>query len=77
MTRSNIMPKRYFEFVNGRSAKFWEIGNRGTDVMVRFGRIGTNGQTQVKTLPNAAEAERRVAKLVAQKLAKGYELVAS
>ena len=71
------MPKRYFEFVDGRSAKFWEVGSRGNDVMVRFGRIGTNGQTQVKSFPDNTTAERRVEKLVTQKMAKGYELVAS
>ena len=70
------MPKFYFEFVDGKSAKFWEAGSRGNDVMVRFGRIGSEGQTQVKTFPDAAAAEHRVEKLVSQKLAKGYELVA-
>ncbi len=72
------MPKRYFEFVNGKSAKFWEVGNCGNDVTVRFGRIGTAGQTQVKTFPDAAAAEQHVEKLVAQKTKKGYrEAVAS
>jgi DNA ligase 1 len=72
------MPKRYFEFVDGKSAKFWEVGGRGNDVMVRFGRIGTAGQTQTKSFPDAEAAERHVAKLVAQKTKKGYrETVAS
>ena len=44
--------------------------------MVHFGRIGTNGQTQVKSFPDTTTAERRVEKLVTQKMAKGYELVA-
>lgn len=42
--------KRYFEFVGGTSAKFWEISTGGSEVSVRFGRIGTEGQTQVKRL---------------------------
>ncbi len=72
------MPKRYFEFVNGKSAKFWETDSRGNEVTVRFGRIGTAGQTQVKSFPDAAAAERHVAKLVTQKTKKGYrEAVAS
>jgi predicted DNA-binding WGR domain protein len=64
--------KRYFEFVGGTSAKFWEIGTSGSDVTVRFGRIGTEGQTQVKNLADADAAAKHVEKLIASKLAKGY-----
>ena len=42
--------KRHFELVEGNSSKFWEISTAGNDVTVRFGRIGTNGQTQTKDL---------------------------
>ena len=64
--------KRYFEFVSDTSAKFWEITTNGTEVTVRFGRIGTEGQTQVKTLADAGEAVRHANKLAASKTAKGY-----
>jgi DNA ligase 1 len=37
---------RRFEFVGGSSSKFWEIRVSGNQAVVRFGRIGTNGQTQ-------------------------------
>jgi predicted DNA-binding WGR domain protein len=66
------MKKRYFEFVGGTSAKFWEIGVSGTAVTVRFGRIGTEGQTQVKELADADAAAKHAEKLIGQKLAKGY-----
>ncbi len=66
------MSVRYFEFIGGKSAKFWAIGSRDSQVTVRFGRIGTAGQAQVKTFPDAEAAERHVAKLVAQKTKKGY-----
>jgi predicted DNA-binding WGR domain protein len=69
--------KRYFEFVGGNSAKFWEIGTSGNEVTVRFGRIGTEGQTQVKTLADAAAATKHAEKLIAQKLAKGYQETAA
>jgi DNA ligase 1 len=39
---------------------------------VRFGRIGTPGQTQVTTLPDAAAAAKHAEKLLASKTAKGY-----
>jgi DNA ligase-1 len=64
--------KRYFEFVSGSSSKFWEIDVNDKAVTVRFGRIGTNGQTQTKTLADAAAATRHAEKLIAEKAAKGY-----
>ena len=66
------MDKRYFEFVGGTSYKFWEVRREGNRVTVRFGRIGTTGQTQVKELPDAQAALRHAQRLVAQKTAKGY-----
>ena len=66
------MHKRYFEFVGDNSAKFWELGISGTEVTVRFGRIGTDGQTQVKSFPDAAAANRHAEKLVTAKIGKGY-----
>ena len=63
---------RHFEFVGGSSAKFWEVGVSGCDVTVRFGRLGTSGQTQSKTLDDAAAAQNHAEKLIGQKLEKGY-----
>jgi predicted DNA-binding WGR domain protein len=63
---------RRFEFVGGTSAKFWEIGHLGSEVTVRFGRLGTNGQTQTKDLGSEAAAALHVETLVSEKLAKGY-----
>ena len=63
---------RRFEFVEGGSKKFWEIGQTGCDMTVRYGRIGTNGQTQTKTFPDEARTAREVQKLIAEKVKKGY-----
>ena len=60
-----------FEFVGAGSSKFWEISHRGPEVIVRFGRIGTNGQTQTKELGSETAAAFHVAKLIKEKLAKG------
>jgi len=65
--------KRYFAFVEGSSAKFWEISQNGKDVTVRFGKIGTNGQTQTKTLADADAATKHAEKLIKEKLGKGYQ----
>ena len=64
--------KRYFEFVGGSSAKFWECVVSDNEVTVRFGRIGTDGQTQVKTLADTDAATHHAEKLIASKTAKGY-----
>ena len=64
--------KRYFEFVDGSSAKFWEITTSDKTATVRFGRIGANGQTQTKTLADADAAKKHAEKLIAEKTAKGY-----
>lgn len=69
--------KRYFEFVGGSSAKFYELRTSGNQVTIRFGRIDTEGQTQVKTLANAGEATRHTEKLATAKLTKGYRETAA
>ena len=35
---SETAMKRYFEFIEGSSSKFWEISQSGKDVTVRFGQ---------------------------------------
>lgn len=63
---------RRFEFVEGASRKFWEVAINGTDVTVRFGRIGTTGQTQTKSFPDGAAATKHADKLIQEKTGKGY-----
>jgi len=67
---------RRFEFTEGDSRKFWQIGRTGSDVTVSWGRIGTKGQLQIKQLGEEGRAERELEKLVAEKLRKGYLEVA-
>jgi hypothetical protein len=58
--------KQRFELTAGTSDKFWEVSVDGTDVEVRFGRNGTNGQTNIKSFPtlNAARGGHLVAILL-------------
>jgi len=63
---------RRFELVEGTSNKFWEIVLEGDSYTVRFGRIGTNGQTQIKSFGDANKAKHAYEKVVAEKIAKGY-----
>jgi len=66
---------RRFEFVGGNSAKFWQVTVAGTDVTVRFGRLGTEGQEQTKEFPSAEAASGHAERLIAQKAAKRYQEV--
>jgi DNA ligase-1 len=63
---------RRFELVEGSSSKFWEVAQDGCAVTVRFGRIGSNGQTQTKELASEELAQRHADGLIEQKVAKGY-----
>ena len=63
---------RYFEFVGGGSNKFWSVAWQGSQVTVRFGRIGTEGQVKARQHGTAGAAKAEVESLVAAKLAKGY-----
>ena len=66
---------RRFELVEGTSSKFWEVALSGADVTVRFGRIGTNGQTRTKTHASPEAARKDHDKLVKEKTGGGYKEV--
>ena len=44
----------------------------GTEVTVYFGRHGTHGQVQTKTLADQAAATKHAEKLIQSKINKGY-----
>ena len=64
--------QRRFEYVGGASAKFWEITQVLTEVNVRYGRMGTNGQQQTKSFEDTETAKRHAEKLIGEKIRKGY-----
>jgi len=63
---------RYFEFVEGKSRKFWELSVDGTDVTVRFGRIGSQGQSKVKSFDDEDAAQAHAEKMIDKKTGQGY-----
>lgn len=65
--------KRYFEFSEDNSHKFWEISSDGNSVTTRWGRVGTDGQSKTKEFADEASANKEYEKLVAEKTKKGYE----
>lgn len=65
------MPTR-LEFIQGTAAKFWEIDVQGSDVITRWGRIGTDGQTKTKPFASPQAAQQAAAKQEHAKRKKGY-----
>lgn len=60
------------EFEEGTSSKFWRARVEGKTLYVNYGKIGTNGQTQVKDFADHAGAVKEYEKLVREKRKKGY-----
>lgn len=71
------MAKRCFEFVDGKSNKFWDIEVDGDAFTVTWGRRGTAGQSQTKSFASTEAATVEADKLVAKKLKGGYTEIAS
>ena len=67
--------KTYLELSQdeGAAHKFYEVTVTGCEVIIRYGRIGTNGTIQNKTYPTAEKATAEANKKIKQKLKKGYE----
>jgi superfamily I DNA and/or RNA helicase/predicted DNA-binding WGR domain protein len=58
----------------GGSNKFWEVAIDGQKVVIRYGRIGTKGQTIIKSFITAEQATTEMDRLVQEKLRKGYKV---
>ncbi|MBB6098947.1 outer membrane protein assembly factor BamB [Deinobacterium chartae] len=69
------MERHYLEYSdpNGSEHKFYEVTLEGSELTVRYGRIGTEGQKQVKTFADAAKARAEAARKLSEKRRKGYE----
>ena len=65
--------KRVFVFQDFKSQKFWSVVVVGTDITVNYGKLGTDGQTQVKNYATTEEAEKAASKLIAEKTRKNDE----
>ena len=63
---------RRFEFVEGSSDKFYEVSTNDNQVVIRFGRNGTNGQTETKTFSDATAASKHAQRKIEEKVRKGY-----
>ncbi len=55
-----------------KSHKFWAVEQQRNELHINWGKVGTNGQSQVKSFADAAAAEKAELKLIAEKVKKGY-----
>lgn len=72
MGTARAAPTRY-EYHSETSQKFWEGSVKGAAFIVRFGRIGTDGQTRTTTHASASAARDELLRRTREKLAEGYK----
>ena len=63
---------RRFEYRDQKSSKFWEIEQDGGELVTRWGRIDTAGQSTRKAYPSEAKAAAEMDKQIRGKVGKGY-----
>ena len=66
------MSKKYYEYNENGSNKFWEISKSGSKITTRWGKIGSNGNILKKHYGDKVDIEYD--KLIKSKLNKGYVL---
>ena len=65
------------ELSDGKAHKFWQVEQDGSDLHLRWGRIGTDGQAKTKSFDSAEAAQKDAEKQIRSKLKKGYAEVAA
>lgn len=64
--------KRYYEYLDDDSHKFWEAELDGTQLTLRYGAVGSQGQTRPKSHDDEATARRAFDTACAAKEKSGY-----
>jgi predicted DNA-binding WGR domain protein len=64
--------KKHLTCQEGSSNKFWIGELSGTEVTTTWGKIGTDGQSKTKDFDDEEKAKKEFAKLLKEKLGKGY-----
>ena len=65
--------KKYLEYTNAKSNKFWEIELKGKSINICYGRIGIeNPAKQSKSFPSTDLAKKYYEKKLREKINKGY-----
>ena len=48
---------KHFIYQDEKSHKFWTVEQQGNELHISWGKVGTKGQSQVKSFADAAAAE--------------------
>tara|TARA_B100000795_G_C22646824_1_gene378684 strand:- start:188 stop:391 length:204 start_codon:yes stop_codon:yes gene_type:complete len=65
--------KKYLEFKNSLSNKFWEINFKDKQVVTKFGKIGIqNPASIINNFSSKEEAKKYTDSKIKQKINKGY-----
>ena len=65
--------KKYFEYTDAVSNKFWEINLKKNQMIITFGRIGIkNPVCQLKKFDSNEEAKKYAERKIREKTNKGY-----
>ena len=65
--------KKYFEFNDNISNKFWEINLKKNQMIITFGRIGIkNPVCQLRNFDSEEEAKKYAERKIREKTNKGY-----
>jgi predicted DNA-binding WGR domain protein len=65
--------KKYFEYTDAVSNKFWEINLKKNQTIITFGRIGIkNPVCQLKKFDSNEEAKKYAERKIREKTNKGY-----
>jgi predicted DNA-binding WGR domain protein len=62
----------HLEYKDAKSNKFWRAKTEGGELVINYGRIGSDGQTKVKDFGDGASAQAEMTKVAASKRKKGY-----
>ena len=47
---------RHFIYQDEKSHKFWAVEQQGNELHISWGKVGTKGQSQIKSFSDAAQA---------------------
>ena len=65
--------KKYFEFKDNISNKFWKINLKKTQMIITFGKIGIkNPVSQLRKFDSNEEAKKYAERKIREKTNKGY-----
>jgi uncharacterized protein YwqG/predicted DNA-binding WGR domain protein len=67
----------YLELSEGQSRKFYEVTVNGSELVLRYGRIGSSGQSSSTTYSTTEQAQAEALKKINEKLRKGYTRISA